>query len=76
MVEERANLDYGRDDNSSDDAIGGSYGTASDASLMTEGVGGLPDVDDDERATVSDVDGDNVDAERPINEEADTLGAP
>ena len=33
---------------------------ANDASVMTEGVGGLPDVDDDNRATVGDVDGDNV----------------
>ncbi len=33
---------------------------ATDASLMTEGVGGVPDIDDETRATVSDVDGDNV----------------
>jgi hypothetical protein len=31
-----------------------------DASVMTEGVGGMPDLDPEERATVSDVDGDNV----------------
>ena len=35
-------------------------GGTPDASLMTEGVGGVPDVADEERATVSDVDGDNV----------------
>jgi hypothetical protein len=39
---------------------------ASNASQMTEGVGGLPDLDDDERATVGDVDGDNVE----LDEEA------
>ena len=50
---------------------------ATDSTEMTEGVGGVPDLDDDRRATVSDPDGDNVDAgERPINEEANTLGAP
>lgn len=31
-----------------------------DASVMTEGVGGMPDLEPEERATVSDVDGDNV----------------
>ena len=33
---------------------------ATDSSEMTEGVGGVPDIDDEERATVGDVDGDNV----------------
>ena len=32
---------------------------------MTEGVGGMPDLEPEERATVSDVDGDNVDEDRP-----------
>jgi hypothetical protein len=27
---------------------------------LSEGVGGVPDIDDDERATVGDVDGDNI----------------
>lgn len=36
-----------------------------DASVMTEGVGGVPDLELEERATVSDVDGDNVQEERP-----------
>ena len=35
-------------------------GAAIDDASMTEGVGGLPEVDDENRATVSDVDGDNV----------------
>jgi hypothetical protein len=63
MVEERANLDYGRDD----DGLTGNDRPATDATLMTEGVGGMPDLEDDERATVSDVDGDNVEEGRPIN---------
>jgi hypothetical protein len=71
MVNQRANLDYGRDDQFGDDDR-----VATDASIMSEGVGGGPDLDDDERAMVSDPDGDNVDDRRPINEEADTLGAP
>ena len=54
MVQERANLDYGRDDERADDRI------ATDASEMTEGVGGVTELDEDERATVGDVDGDNV----------------
>jgi hypothetical protein len=33
---------------------------ATDSSEMTEGVGGVADIPDDERATVGDVDGDNV----------------
>lgn len=32
---------------------------------MTEGVGGMPDLEPEERATVTDVDGDNVETERP-----------
>lgn len=32
----------------------------SDSSEMTEGVGGMADLEEDERATVGDVDGDNV----------------
>jgi hypothetical protein len=63
MAEERANLDYGRDD----DGLTGTDRPATDATLMTEGVGGMPDLDEDERATVSDVDGDNVEEGRPIN---------
>jgi hypothetical protein len=39
--------------------------STADASLMTEGVGGMPDLEPGERATVSDVDGDNVETERP-----------
>lgn len=35
-------------------------GGTADASVMTEGVGGMPDLEPEERATVSDVDGDNV----------------
>ncbi len=35
-------------------------GGTADASVMTEGVGGMPDLEPDARATVSDVDGDNV----------------
>jgi hypothetical protein len=31
-----------------------------DEIMFSEGVGGMPDLDDDERATVGDVDGDNV----------------
>jgi hypothetical protein len=38
---------------------------ASDSSALTEGVGGVPDLDPEERATVSDVDGDNVETDRP-----------
>ena len=60
-----------------DEMPSGDDRTATDSSEMTEGVGGVPAVDADQRATVSDPDGDNVDAgERPINEEADTFGAP
>lgn len=61
MVGERSNLDYGRDDD-----LSGDDRPATDSSEMTEGVGGTPDVDDDERATVGD----------PVNDEADTYGAP
>ncbi|HUR16164.1 MAG TPA: hypothetical protein VMZ33_02655 [Candidatus Limnocylindrales bacterium] len=35
-------------------------GATIDETSMTEGVGGLPEVEDKTRATVSDVDGDNV----------------
>ncbi len=35
-------------------------GGTADASVMTEGVGGMPDLEPEDRATVSDVDGDNV----------------
>lgn len=38
---------------------------AVDDSELSEGIGGVPDLDPDERATVSDVDGDNVETERP-----------
>jgi hypothetical protein len=64
MVEERANQDYGQDD----DGPTGSERPDTDATLMTEGVGGMPGLDEDERATVSDVDGDNVDEERPLHD--------
>jgi hypothetical protein len=47
-----------------DDQLTGDGGAA-DASVMTEGVGGMPDLDPEERATVSDVDGDNVEENRP-----------
>ena len=49
-----------RNDGNTDDE-----GTA-DASVMTEGIGGMADLEPDERATVSDVDGENVepDSER------------
>jgi len=40
-------------------------GSPPDATEMSEGIGGVPDIDSDERATVSDVDGDNVETERP-----------
>jgi hypothetical protein len=46
-----------------DDQLTGDGGAA-DASV-TEGVGGMPDLDPEERATVSDVDGDNVEENRP-----------
>lgn len=36
-----------------------------DATEMTEGIGGMPDLEPTERATVSDVDGDNVETDRP-----------
>ena len=39
--------------------------STADASLMTEGIGGMPDLKPEERATVSDVDEDNVETERP-----------
>jgi hypothetical protein len=39
--------------------------STADASLMTEGIGGMPDLKPEERATVSDVDEDNVKTERP-----------
>jgi hypothetical protein len=70
MVQERANLDYGRDDDLGNDR------TATDASEMTEGVGGITDLDEDERATVGDVDGDNVRDDKEINPEASTYGSP
>ena len=39
--------------------------STADASHMTEGVGGMPDLEPEERATVTDVDEDNVETERP-----------
>jgi hypothetical protein len=40
-----------------------------DPSVMTEGVGGMPDLEPEERATVSDVDGDNVrEEDQPLPE--------
>lgn len=55
MDEKQPNLDSDRDDGLTDGA------DTPDASVMTEGVGGMPDLEPEERATVSDVDGDNVD---------------
>ena len=55
MDDERPNIGQGPDGKLTDG------GVAPDASQMTEGVGGVRDVEPDERATVSDVDGDNVD---------------
>lgn len=55
MDEELPRSDEDRDRQLTDEG-----GTA-DASVMTEGVGGMPDLQPEERATVSDVDGDNVD---------------
>lgn len=59
MDEERPRPGEGRDDQPTDED-----GTA-DASVMTEGVGGMPDLEPEERATVSDVDGDNIEEDRP-----------
>lgn len=39
--------------------------STADASHMTEGVGGMPDLEPEERATVTDVDEGNVETERP-----------
>ena len=39
--------------------------STADASLMTEGIGGMADLEPEERAAISDVDGDNVETERP-----------
>ena len=47
---------------------------ATDSTEMTEGVGGVPGIDDDERAMVSDPDGDNVDDREQIREQADGDG--
>lgn len=53
-------------DRASEPAGEGTRGrAAADASEMTEGVGGLPDLEEEERATISDIDGDNVETERP-----------
>ena len=70
MVENRSDLDYGRDDDTTRDRL------ATDSTEMTEGVGGMSNLDTGERATVSDVDGDNVDEDREINSEASTYGSP
>jgi hypothetical protein len=50
-VELRPNMEDGMDEGDR---------PATDSSEMTEGVGGTPDIDEDERATVGDVDGDNI----------------
>ena len=54
MDEQQPNSDDSRDDRLTDE------GGPADASVMTEGIGGMPDLEPEERATVSDVDGDNV----------------
>lgn len=59
MDQDRSDRGEERDDQLTDEG-----GTA-DASVMTEGVGGMPDLEPEERATVSDVDGDNVEEDRP-----------
>jgi hypothetical protein len=52
---ERRNIGYGPEDEEADEQE-----TAADSSSMTEGIGGMADVEPEARATVSDVDGDNV----------------
>lgn len=37
-----------------------------DETAFSEGVGGLPELDEDERATIGDVDGDNVEADEEL----------
>ncbi len=59
MVDERRNLDYGRDD-----ALGDDDRIATDSSELTEGVGGLAEIDAD------------TDDEGEVNPEASTYGAP
>ncbi len=51
-------------DDSREERIADEGGGPADASVMTEGVGGMPDLDSNERATISDVDGDNVEEDK------------
>ena len=55
MNEERRNVP-----NIGDEFADGDERAAVDSGSFTEGVGGVPDIEDETRATVSDVDGDNV----------------
>lgn len=54
-----------RDAGDGPDEPTGEPDSTADASLMTEGIGGMADLEPEERATISDVDGDNVETERP-----------
>ena len=61
---DRPNIGYEPEDEAAD-----AQETTADASSMTEGIGGMADVDPKARATVSDVDGDNVPEEdQPLPE--------
>jgi len=50
--------------------------TPTNSNDLTEGIGGVPDLGTDQRAMVSDPDGDNVDDGEPIKEDPNTWGAP
>ena len=41
---------------------------ADDEPILSEGVGGVPDLPEDQRATVGDADEDNVDTDEPQTE--------
>lgn len=57
MTNERRESDLNSPDRPAQPAIG--EGAAEEATF-SEGIGGVPDVDEEQRATVGDVDGDNV----------------
>jgi len=60
MDKQRPNQRYGHEEEAAEEL---GQDVPADASEMTEGVGGMPDLEPEERATVSDVDGDNVDGD-------------
>ena len=57
MTNERRESDLNSSDRPTQAGVGDG---AADELMFSEGIGGVPDLDEDERATVGDVDGDNV----------------